>query len=1370
MSDFIKSAIGIFSNSSGGHDNDFVGQYVELGDQKLRIRKVIAEGGFAFVFVAQDLASGKEYALKRLLANSEEKNKAIVQEVCFLKKLSGHPNIVSFISAATIGKEESDHGQSEYLILTELCSGGQLVDVLASLPKPLTCDEVIQIFAQTCKAVHHMHKQKPPVIHRDLKIENLLLSSRGFIKLCDFGSATSKAHYPDHSWSSIKRSMVEDEITQNTTPMYRTPEMLDLYLNFPINEAMDIWALGCILFTLCFKEHPFEDSAKLRIINANYTIPASDQEFVVLHDMIRSMLQVDPRDRPNITDLVSRTQEIAEARNVNLKGPVQIAGAILRQPPTPERKVYQSPVVEDYNQQQQQSGTASSLFSSLRGGAGSLMKNIKDASSKVMETVSATINKGDLDINYVTTRLLVMSYPAEGIETAYRNHIDDVRCYLDARHPSSYAVYNLSQRQYKNIKFQNRVSECGWPARKAPLLHSLFAICKNMHLWLRQNQKNVCVVHCVDGKAISATVVGAFLSYCRLFPDVSSSMHLFSARRCNPGLSASQSRYIGYICDMVAPEPVLPHNKPIMLVTVSMSPVPRFNKMQNGCRPFAEVYLGEDRILSTSQEYEKMKGFSIDESRAFIPLNISAMGDVTIVIYHARSTFGGKVQGKSRVKIKLPHRITSMKICQFQFHTGFIKPDAKTMKLKVRDLDQLDTPDKYPEDFTVTLDVIPSPNQRPRTKDQTYPWDNFTPKGLSPKLLFLDREEMNQVISDYSQTPRRKPLSRSSSEASQSPEHVRASPIPGSPARQPSPAPARKEPPRSPARGPSPKPTQQPARGNGTPQHNFFSNLDWEDSTDQEQSDSSAPPRPPPPRQRNDTDEEFAAMTQARVLGPDDDVPSGYQSLQGLNGDYKPKDSNVDLFVSDFSDGSAMSAPKATEDTADLLNLGSGSNGNDVADVTNNVDLMNIKEPTNFDLLIGNTKPAGNQGVNQDLFGGLGGNDFDPFQQAPPKRSPSPTPVVVRKQPDDLFDPFQSSSKNTNSSDSYGDFDLFNQGSSATQPKSSDFVNFDPFQDTSQRLGSPHHASKAGESKTDDLLNLNFLDKPSPGMSQNHSSPNLMADLGSSNQSTGSLPAKSSGPTGMAGGPARGSSPSHQPKGGKADPFADFGNLTGFGSSSGASKPATQPAANNMGQKQPWQSNQSKSQQPSYGGGWQQAPPQQSQQPQQPKAAPTQPNYGRQNFSSVLGGREERGVKKPFGPKPAVGNHAFEDLLGGHEFSSSKSNEPKSIKEMRKGTEYEETDPDKRKINEWTEGKERNIRTLLCSLHKILWDGTRWKEVGMADLVQGDQVKKAYRKAVLAVHPDKMVGGPHEEFAKLVFMELNDAWSEFEEQGMKSLY
>ncbi|XP_040480870.1 cyclin-G-associated kinase-like [Ursus maritimus] len=244
---------GSLGGAAGRDQTDFVGQTVELGELRLRVRRVLAEGssrgclcrlvrvvavlssldvgidgavtlcpasssrhlsfpcpdlfvrprGFAFVYEAQDLGSGREYALKRLLSNEEEKNRAIIQEVCFMKKLSGHPNIVQFCSAASIGKEESDTGQAEFLLLTELCKG-QLVEFLKKIESrgPLSCDTVLKIFYQTCRAVQHMHRQKPPIIHRDLKVENLLLSNQGTIKLCDFGSATTISHYPDYSWSA----------------------------------------------------------------------------------------------------------------------------------------------------------------------------------------------------------------------------------------------------------------------------------------------------------------------------------------------------------------------------------------------------------------------------------------------------------------------------------------------------------------------------------------------------------------------------------------------------------------------------------------------------------------------------------------------------------------------------------------------------------------------------------------------------------------------------------------------------------------------------------------------------------------------------------------------------------------------------------------------------------------------------------------------------------------------------------------------------------------------------------------------------------------------------------------------------------------
>lgn len=132
-----------------------------------------------------------------------------------------------------------------------------------------------------------MHSQEPAIIHRDLKLENFLVSVGLEMKLCDFGSATTQIFEPDNSWSANKRSLIEDEIAKQTTPMYRAPEMLDLYSNQRIDTRVDIWALGCVLYVLCFNRHPFEDGAKLRIINGKYTIPANDKDFNDFYDLIR---------------------------------------------------------------------------------------------------------------------------------------------------------------------------------------------------------------------------------------------------------------------------------------------------------------------------------------------------------------------------------------------------------------------------------------------------------------------------------------------------------------------------------------------------------------------------------------------------------------------------------------------------------------------------------------------------------------------------------------------------------------------------------------------------------------------------------------------------------------------------------------------------------------------------------------------------------------------------------------------------------------------------------------------------------------------------------------------------------------------------
>uniref|UniRef100_A0A8C1XZ56 Cyclin-G-associated kinase n=1 Tax=Cyprinus carpio TaxID=7962 RepID=A0A8C1XZ56_CYPCA len=1133
--------------------NDFVGQVVELGDLKLRIKRVIAEGGFAFVYEAQDLGSSKDYALKRLLSNEEEKNKAIIQEVCFMKKLSGHPNTVQFCSAASISKEESDTGQAEFLILTELCRG-QLVDFVKKVEQkgPMSCDTVLKIFYQSCRAVQHMHKQSPPVIHRDLKIENLLISHQGTIKLCDFGSATTVAHYPDYSWSAHKRSMVEDEITRNTTPAYRTPEMIDLYSNYPINEKQDIWALGCILYLLCFKQHPFEEGAKLQIVNGKYNIPQNDTKYTVFHQLIRSMLKINPDERLSISELVT---------------------------------LFESPGVYDADP-----AMGGGFLDILKGGTERFLTNIKDTSSKVIQSV-ASYAKGDLDLSYITSRIAVMSFPAEGVESAIKNNIEDVRLFLDSRHPGHYAVYNLSKRSYRPARFHNRVSECGWQPRRAPTLKNLYSICKNMHQWLKQDQRNICIVHCLDGRAASAVVVCAFLCFCRLFSTAEGAVYMFSMKRCPPGISPSHKRYIEYMCDMMAEEPIIPHSKPITIRSVAMTPVPLFNKQRNGCRPFCEVYVGDERVATTSQEYDRMKDFKMEDGRAEIPLNITVQGDVLIVIYHSRATLGGRLQAK----------MASMKMFQIQFHTGFVPRNASTVKFAKYDLDAFDIQEKYPDLFQVHVNVEVEPQDRPSNK--TPPWENFATKGLNPKILFSCRDEQQEILTKFGKPELPRQPGSTACYTSE----------PAQPERSP-------EEPQTGQDSPSPQSTDTNA-------NNFFQMLDWEDGSQQFSCSDS---------QLEDQDD---------LSGGSEEESVSYSAP--VDGTLS-RDTSEPLFEADFT----TTPPDPQPDTEDLLGLNSDPGppaSNTQPGVANETGLKSAA--SNSDLL-------------NDLF-------------APPPNT------VPSANAEDLM----------------------------------------------------------GEGTGEDLFFSSTSSQPAPTTNKGRRD-------------------------------SSGVSSFSKAKSQSFDPFADLANLgsasTGF-SGSGLKMAPSAGGPKNSGPQ--WQ----QAPRPSSGPSKPWMPPSSAPRPQtqhsKPATQPTKSNY-KPSFS-VISGREERGIRAPgFGPKPKVKEDDFEDLLSTQGFGSKTDKKmPRTIAEMRRQELSRDMDPLKLQILDWIEGKERNIRALLSTLHTVLWEGeTRWRPVNMADLVTPDQVKKVYRKAVLVVHPDKATGQPYEQYAKMIFMELSDAWSEFENQGGKALF
>lgn len=82
---------------------------------------------------------------------------------------------------------------------------------------------------------------------------------------------------------------------------------------------------------------------------------------------------------------------------------------------------------------------------------------------------------------------------------------------------------------------------------------------------------------------------------------------VWAARRTCDRPASCPRRYIEYMCDMVAEEPITPHSKPVLVRAIVMTPVPLFNKQRSGCRPFCEVYVGDERVATTSQEYDRMR-------------------------------------------------------------------------------------------------------------------------------------------------------------------------------------------------------------------------------------------------------------------------------------------------------------------------------------------------------------------------------------------------------------------------------------------------------------------------------------------------------------------------------------------------------------------------------------------------------------------------------------------------------------------------------------------------------------------------------------------------------------------------------------------
>jgi AP2-associated kinase len=199
----------------------------------------------------------------------------------------------------------------------ELCTDGTLLDLINSRNDNIPEKNILFILKEVTSGIYHMHTRNPPISHRDIKIENVLRFGNNF-KLCDFGSASTLTLDP----KTVEKSKILEHFSRFekiTTAMYRPPEMCDQYSKYPVNEKVDVWMLGCILYTLMFKQQPFQDAQKLSIINAHYFIPDNHSYSEKLLDFCRLMLTPNPINRPSTNDVLGL---ITNWDNANIELPV----------------------------------------------------------------------------------------------------------------------------------------------------------------------------------------------------------------------------------------------------------------------------------------------------------------------------------------------------------------------------------------------------------------------------------------------------------------------------------------------------------------------------------------------------------------------------------------------------------------------------------------------------------------------------------------------------------------------------------------------------------------------------------------------------------------------------------------------------------------------------------------------------------------------------------------------------------------------------------------------------------------------------------------------------------------------------------------
>ena len=189
-----------------------------------------------------------------------------------------------------------------------------------------------------------------------------------------------------------------------------------------------------------------------------------------------------------------------------------------------------------------------------------------------------TIASGyDLDLTYITKRIIAMGFPSKGIASLVRNPRDQVKSFLNEFHTNKYLVFNLCAEEnclYKSSEFSHANAPDGHVCipildHAVPNLYQMIQFVQSAVCWLNSDFENVIVVHCLAGKGRTGLMISALLLYMQICPTAAECIEFFNTQRGGSGVQIpSQIRIVKYFEEMMT---LCENSIPIAIAAISVA-------------------------------------------------------------------------------------------------------------------------------------------------------------------------------------------------------------------------------------------------------------------------------------------------------------------------------------------------------------------------------------------------------------------------------------------------------------------------------------------------------------------------------------------------------------------------------------------------------------------------------------------------------------------------------------------------------------------------------------------------------------------------------------------------------------------------------